>query len=183
MTPGILDRLAFSHLNYWIGFALDTTASLALLGVGFATTDHPWHVALGALGLGVVVFTLYEYALHRWLYHVLPTAVRRIHARHHADTRLIIGAPFFFSLGITAVTWAAARLALGDATGAVFAGTILAAYAYHGAVHHLIHMRWFSDGGWFGRLQRDHLLHHRRGRSNFGVTTTVWDRVFRTYAG
>jgi sterol desaturase/sphingolipid hydroxylase (fatty acid hydroxylase superfamily) len=174
--------MAFNRVNYWLGFALDFTVSLATIGIGVAAGDAPWPVPLAALAAGAFAFTLYEYALHRWLYHVLPTAVRRIHRDHHGEPRRLVGAPFFFSLTVTALTWALASLAVSRATAAVFAGTILFAYAYHGAVHHLVHARRFRGAGLFARLQRHHLVHHaaRYGDVNFGVTTTIWDRVFGT---
>lgn len=180
---GILDRLAFSRANYWLGFALDFSVSTAMIVVGYAATDRSWPVPLAALLAGGLAFSLYEYALHRWLYHVLPGAVRRIHTEHHREPRRLVGAPFFFSLGVTALTWALACLAVGRATAAAFAGALLFAYACHGAIHHLAHARRFRGRGVLARLQRHHLVHHAPGHDgvNYGVTTTFWDRVFSTH--
>jgi sterol desaturase/sphingolipid hydroxylase (fatty acid hydroxylase superfamily) len=176
----VLDRLSASRANYWGGFAVDVVVSITLVVAGAVTTARAWPLVAAAVVAGVVVFSMYEYALHRWLYHVLPTAVRRIHARHHRDTRLLIGAPFFFSLGVAGLSWLSARCVVDGALAAVFAGTILGAYAYQSAVHHLLHGNWIKGRGYFGRLRTHHAIHHRRGDVNFGLTWTWWDRVLGT---
>jgi sterol desaturase/sphingolipid hydroxylase (fatty acid hydroxylase superfamily) len=33
----------------------------------------------------------------------------------------------------------------------------------------------------FRRMQRVHQVHHMHHDVNFGVTSTLWDRIFRTY--
>jgi sterol desaturase/sphingolipid hydroxylase (fatty acid hydroxylase superfamily) len=173
--------MVFSRTNYWLGFTFDFGVSLAMIAGGALALGRPAPV-LAALVLGGVAFTFYEYVLHRWLYHVLPTAVRRLHTSHHGEPRRLIGAPVFYSLGVTALTWAVASLVVSGAAAAVFAGALLFGYAYHGAVHALIHARRFRGRGFFARLQRHHLVHHAPGHDgvNYGVTTTFWDRVFAT---
>jgi len=176
----MIDRLAFSAINYWVGFALDLSVSITVIVAGLAATHHPWPIAIAALLAGAIAFSFYEYALHRWLYHALPNPVRRIHAHHHADTTRLVGAPVLYTQAICALTWVLARAVVGAATGAVFAGTVLFGYAFYSAVHHVIHRRGFA-GGWLARVQRHHLEHHRRPRMNFGVTTRIWDRLFGTH--
>ena len=180
---GILERMTFSRANFWLGFVLDFGVSIPMIAAGALALADPGPAA-AAFAAGGLAFTFYEYVLHRWLYHVLPTAVRRLHRIHHGHPDRLIGAPVFYSLTVTAVTWALASLAVSRAAAAVFAGTLLLGYAYHGVIHWLVHTRRFR-GGWLARLQRHHLVHHAPGRDgvNYGVTTTVWDRVFRTYQG
>ena len=49
----------------------------------------------------------------------------------------------------------------------------------HYATHHL-KFKW----GWFQALKKHHLLHHHSPRCKdrkYGVSTTLWDHIFRTY--
>ena len=168
-------RLTTSPINYWGSFASDTLAAIGLLAAGFATTTRPL-AAIAALALGIATYSFYEYAFHRWLYHA--TAVRDLHALHHRDPRAPIGAPFFFTLVVAASAFYLAHLVIDRPLAAVLAGAILATHVYQGAVHHLLH---HGRASVLRRLQHHHNLHHRRSDTNFGVSTMMWDRVFRTH--
>jgi sterol desaturase/sphingolipid hydroxylase (fatty acid hydroxylase superfamily) len=173
-----LERMNANPANYWGGFALDVGVATALVAPGAASRD-------GALAIaaGLAAYTLYEYAFHRWLYHALPGPAYRLHVNHHRDPAVPLGAPFFYTMLVIAGTWALASLAVDRGIAAVFAGTVLGLYAVQSAVHHVIH-GWPGShrlrGRWVQRLRRHHMIHHRVERANFGIVTSVWDRVFGT---
>jgi sterol desaturase/sphingolipid hydroxylase (fatty acid hydroxylase superfamily) len=50
-------------------------------------------------------------------------------------------------------------------------------------VHHVQHHRGddLSLVGYFRRHERHHHLHHHRQVVNFGISTTMWDRLFGTF--
>jgi len=169
----IFARLATSPINYWLGFVIDAGAAAALL-VGAARSTRP-AATVAAIVAGVVVYSFYEYAFHRWLYH---RSLPGLHALHHRSPRAPIGAPFPFTLVVCGITLAFASLVVGPALAAAFAGSALLAHAVQGALHHLLHAR--RAPRLLRRLQRHHLVHHRRGDVNFGVTSRWWDRVFGT---
>jgi sterol desaturase/sphingolipid hydroxylase (fatty acid hydroxylase superfamily) len=176
----VIDRLVFSRFNYWAGFGLDVTAAVALIAGGCAAADRA-APALAAVVAGAVIYSFYEYVLHRWIYHLVPGPVRRVHRLHHRDRALLIGSPFFYSLGICALSWAGAALVVGRALGAVVAGTILLGYASFSTVHALIHSVRALPAP-LARLRRHHLHHHGHAAVNFGLLSTFWDRVFGTLA-
>ncbi len=179
------ERIAISRANYWIGFALDLVVSLAMIVTGVVAGGLV--PALAAFAAGWLTFTLFEYALHRWAYHGPRSPFSRIHGLHHRDSSVLLGAPFFYSLGVTAIALALARLIIPAPLAAVFAGTMLLAYACQSVVHHLAH-GW--PGSWrlrpeglLGRLRRHHMIHHHSERPvNHGMSTRFWDRVFGTIA-
>ncbi len=176
----VLERLIYSPLNYWGGLGLDAVVGIALVTLGLATADHPV-AGLGAVAIGVAIYSFYEYGIHRWTYHRWPSAFRRVHRDHHRDRTVQIGAPFFFSLSVCALSWAVASAVVGGALGAAVAGTILLGYASQSAVHHLCH----SDANlpaWLDRRRRHHLHHHGHGATNFGILFRFWDRAFGTLA-
>jgi sterol desaturase/sphingolipid hydroxylase (fatty acid hydroxylase superfamily) len=183
----LLDRLTASRANYWLGLGLDTGVSIALVAAGVtaavrsADRTAPAVVeALAAFLLGILNLSFTEYAVHRWLYHGRPSALRRIHAHHHGDATLLIGAPFFTSVALCALIACLARCAVSTPLAAVFAGATLMAFAYHGAVHHLFHHHRLRGRGYFARRRRAHLVHHHRGDVNFGVTSPLWDHLLGT---
>lgn len=130
-----------------------------------------------AVATGIFVWTLFEYILHRWIFHIL---LRYEHALHHQNPSGFIGAPNFVSIGsfltIYAILWAilpfeaATGIALGLSLGYLF-------YLY---IHHLTHHRIVYPDQLFYRLREAHKLHHHQGSGNFGISTPLWDWVFWT---
>ena len=52
------------------------------------------------------------------------------------------------------------------------------------SIHYYCHFGPELEVGWLKRLRVNHMKHHyRNSRSNFGVTTNLWDIVFGTYEG
>jgi sterol desaturase/sphingolipid hydroxylase (fatty acid hydroxylase superfamily) len=175
---GAIETLAASHANYWFGLTLDWLVAAALMINGLMRATDVASVAATILCAGFV-YSFYEYALHRWLYHGPASVVRRVHALHH-ETDMLIGAPFFFSLGVTALSWCVARTVLDAPLATVFAATVLGSYVYQSTVHHLLHAHAFRRHVLFRRLRRHHAIHHARGDVNFGLTWLVWDRLLGT---
>jgi sterol desaturase/sphingolipid hydroxylase (fatty acid hydroxylase superfamily) len=60
---------------------------------------------------------------------------------------------------------------------------LYAGYNYFALVHHLQHHRGKDLEGvaYLRRLERLHDLHHHRQVVNFGISTTIWDRLFGTF--
>ena len=135
---------------------------------------------VGALG-----WSLAEYLLHRFRGHA-PTGTsvfKTEHLTHHArdyftptPRKIAMAAPV---IGLLAV---ASILAAGPALGGVFVTSFTLTYISYEVVHRRIHTH--PPRGWYSRLvRRHHLLHHFvDARLNHGVTSPVWDIVFRTYA-
>ncbi|MBI2899381.1 MAG: sterol desaturase family protein [Planctomycetes bacterium] len=139
-------------------------------------------------GLGLFLWTLAEYLLHRFVFHFhWKTEFGRrvwfvIHGVHHdypRDSRRLVMPPSV-SLPLCAIFWGLFRLAFGPAYMLpIFAGFVAGYLAYdttHFAVHH------FALKGRLGLfLKKWHYLHHYRSpESNFGVSSPLWDFVFGT---
>jgi len=135
--------------------------------------------------LGIVMWSLLEYVLHRFILHgVAPFS--RWHAEHHQRPMAWIFLPTAFSLGLIFLLvflpnfwrqsfWPSAALTLGVLTG----------YAAYTLLHHATHHS-KSQNQWFRARQRNHAIHHAMSKKpgarvgNFGVTSNLWDRIFRT---
>jgi sterol desaturase/sphingolipid hydroxylase (fatty acid hydroxylase superfamily) len=144
---------------------------------------------------GVFVWTLVEYVLHRFVFHFSPANpapwLRRLvflfHGIHHVQpwvkTRLVM--PPAVSIPLAVLFYLLFDQVIAGLLGApswlepVFAGFLCGYVVYdltHYATHHLPMtapgLRW---------LKRNHLLHHHATPDDrFGVTSPLWDIVFRT---
>lgn len=151
---------------------------------------------VAAFAVGLFAWTLVEYGLHRFVFHFSPEHppawVRRLvflfHGIHHVqpwDPARLVMPP---SAGIPLATlfyllfgWILARvLGAPHWHAPLFAGFLCGYVAYdmlHYATHHrrmsLPVLRW---------LKRNHLLHHHGPPDErFGVSSPLWDHVFRTH--
>ena len=175
------DRIAASTTNYWGSIASDIACSLTAMIAGFALGHR--HLGAGCVAFlgGTLWYSLCEYSIHRWIYHLGRNAAAQIHDRHHAEPDTIIGAPFYYSLGICGVHGLAIGCAFGAPVGLVFGGAMLFSFVQQSLVHHSAHRYPHVDVlGARSSLRRHHALHHVIGNGNYGMSTTLWDRVFGT---
>jgi sterol desaturase/sphingolipid hydroxylase (fatty acid hydroxylase superfamily) len=137
---------------------------------------------------GVLAWTLTEYVLHRYVFHwVNETSWGRrihfvLHGVHHDypndKDRLVM--PLGASIPLGIVIYGIFYFTFGQLhSEAMFAGMALGYLGYDGthyAVHHFKHT---TRLGKF--LRKHHMLHHHADHSGgFGVSTPLWDIIFRT---
>ena len=146
-----------------------------------------------AVLLGVFIWTLTEYVVHRFVfhYHARTPGLQKIffmfHGVHHhqpqCKTRLVM--PPAVSIPMAVLFYGIFYLAVGQLLGApswvpaLFAGFILGYLVYdmiHYATHHFP-MR----SGYLRYLKRYHMQHHfKTPERRFGVSSPLWDKVFGT---
>src|SRR2546426_1302852 len=90
---GLVQFIAAHPSNYWVGFVTDPAVALFLLAWDVRVLDTAPHVALPCVTIGVVAWTIAEYAAHRWLYHARMPLWRVGHEMHHESPELLIGLP------------------------------------------------------------------------------------------
>jgi sterol desaturase/sphingolipid hydroxylase (fatty acid hydroxylase superfamily) len=134
---------------------------------------------LSALVIGLIVWTLAEYWIHRTLYHRAPW-FSTFHDRHHAQPKAFIGLPSFLSSGIVVVLGYGPFFAFAPVFADGFASGALIGYAAYMIVHHATHHWSIAPGDWLYRARVRHLAHHYHDDANFGIVTGFWDRVFGT---
>jgi sterol desaturase/sphingolipid hydroxylase (fatty acid hydroxylase superfamily) len=134
--------------------------------------------------VGVFGWTLAEYVIHRWLQHTLRRGLAsREHGRHHRDNtyryKRWVGWLVILGLGsMAALAGAVSQVAACSYAGAGF----IVAYGAHEWLHARAHSA-APRGSYERWLRRYHFAHHYVDDStNFGVTTPIWDWVFRTGA-
>lgn len=153
-----------------------------------------WPLGLGLLGtllyalLGVFAWTLLEYVLHRFVFHYKPKSAfgRKVHflahGIHHLDpwdpTRLVF--PPLAGLAIAGLIYLPLWLLLpvGVAT-ALMSGILLGYIAYDLSHYYTHHVRPKARYGKF--LKAWHLAHHHKWWERmYGVSSPLWDFVFRS---
>lgn len=136
---------------------------------------------------GLAFWTLLEYVLHRFVFHHTPRSPRQMflgylfHGIHHAfpEDRLRWTLPLITSLPVAAALTTVSFLLLGAAGGPFMAGVLLGYLAYD-LLHYAIHRGPMRSR--FGNyLRKRHLAHHYGvPERNFGVSSPLWDLVFRS---
>ena len=182
----------FTHISpvtivvIWLPLAL-------YLGIGELVRSAGAAFVPAAFVLGLFIWTLAEYTLHRWLFHHTPSSPRQerifflFHGIHHAQpqvkTRLVMPLPV--SVPAALIFWGLFQLVAGRLLGApewvapLMSGFLIGYLAYdliHYATHHFP-MR----AGYAKYIKRHHMQHHYKDpATRFGVSSPLWDYVFRT---
>ncbi len=146
----------------------------------------------GALwfGLGLVTWSFFEYATHRWFYHTVfkNKAVKwfleAFHLYHHhnlTDYR-VLNAGLFLIYPLALFFWSVVCLITFNVGLASWFGLgTLTYYFFYENVHYFIHYKVHSRG-YMKFIQKYHLFHHyKKWNKNFGNTITFWDRLLGTY--
>jgi 4-hydroxysphinganine ceramide fatty acyl 2-hydroxylase len=141
--------------------------------------------------IGVLIWTLLEYGLHRFVFHIqvplrnpfLREVVNGSHLGHHASPRdpnkVLVRPVYGFAISVIlyGLLYALTR-SLFSAMG-IMAG-IWAGFLYYEAVHYRVHFA-LSGSGFIARQRRMHFHHHfTNNKRCFGVTSALWDHVFGT---
>lgn len=175
----------FSHIHPATPIVVYTPLSIYMAYLGFASTGILSSV-LSFIG-GVIIWTLFEYAFHRWAFHYEPKSDigKRIHFLVHGihhdyprdSTRLVM--PLLVSAPLALLFYFLFQWAFGVYHFTTFSGFIIGYVAYdsiHYATHHM------KMKGKLGRyLKEYHLRHHYNdNHTAYGVSNPMWDYVFST---
>jgi len=198
---------ALSHVRPWVPHVLYVPVIIATLWLGFRALT-PLQVA-GWFAVGLLVWTVLEYVIHRWLFHppqwieddtrrivgglevtdpvmpALPTFRHKfyflVHGVHHdyPNDSTRLVMPPSVSVPLAIAFWYAFRAAFGVASPAAFAGLIVGYLAYD-TIHHGTHHA--SASSMLARIwKKRHFRHHYADSSrDFGVSNPLWDVVFGT---
>ena len=155
-------------------------------------SSFPVNILAGFL-IGIFLWTFLEYTIHRFVFHFEPHGkiaeriVFLFHGIHHAQpqvkTRLVM--PPAASIPMAFIFYGLYVLVISDLLkislwlAPIFAGTLFGYVIYdliHYATHHLP-MR----SGYLKFLKQHHMKHHyKTPDKRYGVSSPLWDYVFRT---
>ena len=135
---------------------------------------------------GTLFWTFFEYLMHRHLFHMIVESPRAkkivytMHGVHHEyprdKERLFM--PPVPSLILACIVFSIMRLMMSWNALAFFPGFLFGYIAY-GSMHYAIHA--FAPPKFLKALWRNHHLHHyKTPDKGFGVSSVLWDVIFRT---
>ena len=145
-------------------------------------------LATGGLFLaGILIWTLLEYIIHRCIFHYEPRSgwgkklhfiVHGVHHDYPNDaTRLVM--PPSVSIPLAVVFWVGFALIFGRFAPGISAGFAFG-YVCYDSIHYATHHFPMQNrvGAW---LKQYHLRHHYKDdEAGYGVSSPLWDYVFRT---
>jgi sterol desaturase/sphingolipid hydroxylase (fatty acid hydroxylase superfamily) len=152
-------------------------------------TGIPFTTTIALVATGVFVWTLLEYVIHRFSFHYTPRGrigmfyAYVIHGVHHAfpedDSRWLV--PPIVSVPISLLLYFAYRWIAKGLFPPLFAGGLMG-YLMYDLSHYAMH-RGPSRFRLFNVLRKHHMQHHYATPERwYGVSTPLWDYVFRTAA-
>ena len=181
----ILEKLSRTHIS--VPLTLFSSYSGALLYYSITYTGLSMVITGFLFALGLLTFTITEYLVHRYVFHMNTyTELRRkiqyaSHGVHHQypkdKTRLAM--PPIASVTLATALLLLIRLVIGDLVFSFLPGFLMG-YAGYLFVHYILHAYQPPKNG-FKILWIHHGIHHYKNPEKaFGVSSPLWDYVFRT---
>jgi dihydroceramide fatty acyl 2-hydroxylase len=141
-----------------------------------ANARLPLAGSLICIAAGLFLWTLLEYGIHRFAFHgFLP------HSQHHEEPKdpVFIVSPLWLSSSASLLLWVGLRVPTGSwARSGLTLAAIISGYLIYEAAHLRIHAN-AAGGPLLRALRKRHYYHHFADeRFCYGVTTSLWDRIF-----
>jgi cyclopropane-fatty-acyl-phospholipid synthase len=175
----VLFAIEQSKTAYWADFAFYLALVVGLSAVLLVPDAASSRLATAAVVLlGVLSWTVIEYALHRLVLHRL-CPFRAWHERHHLRPRALICTPTIVSAALFALLVYLPALVLTNGwLAAAYTLGVLIGYLSYAVTHHAIH-HWHIDHTWLRRRKHWHALHHGVAiKICYGVTSEFLDGLF-----
>jgi len=143
---------------------------------------------IGFIIMGLCVWTLTEYVLHRFVFHWMPPG--KIGARMHfifhgvhhdypSDSKRLVMVPTV-SIPLAALFYFIFYALLGNQYVLPFFAGFISGYLFYDITHYAIHHFNFKSKFWLD-IKQHHMLHHYMDMDKgYGVSSKFWDLIFRT---
>jgi sterol desaturase/sphingolipid hydroxylase (fatty acid hydroxylase superfamily) len=170
-----------------------TPLVLYLPVIGYMLYVSLWQRRLSMLAvaalflLGVLLWTLLEYLIHRYIFHYEPKTrpgqrlhyiIHGVHHDYPNDARRLVMPPSI-SVPLAFLFYGLFLLIFGSLAPAVFAGLVFG-YVCYDMLHYATHHFGMKRGMWLW-LKQYHLRHHfKDDHVGYGISSPLWDYVFRT---
>lgn len=181
----LLEKLTRTHIL--VPISILSIAAISVLAYGLYYSIIPAMLAPLYFILGTLTFTLIEYLIHRYLFHIPTTNEKRakfqhfVHGIHHdyPKDKDRLAMPPLASALLSVAFFYLFSFIMGDMAFGFFPGFIFGYIAYLG-VHYIVHA-YQPPKNIFKWLWIYHGMHHYKyPNAYFGVSSPLWDYVFRT---
>lgn len=179
---------SLTHVHPIVPLLLWTPVAAILIWQGVAAPEIGGWGLIGLAFAGLLVWTLTEYVLHRFLFHYPARSelgkwlVFLFHGNHHHDpkdkTRLVM--PPTGAIIILFFLYLLFGLMIPDPWLLPFCGFFIIGYLIYDYIHYATH-HFPMRNPVAKSLKHYHLKHHFSGESGrYGVSSPLWDLVFRS---
>lgn len=181
----VLEKLTRTHIS--VPLIIFFAYAAGLLYWSMTHTEQSPATTVVMFFLGALVFTLVEYLVHRYVFHMdTYTAVRAkfqytVHGVHHEfpKDKDRLAMPPLLSVTIATILLLLFRLVMGDFAFSFLPG-FLTGYAFYLSVHYMVHV-YQPPKNFLKALWVNHGVHHyKNGEIVFGVSSPLWDYIFGT---
>jgi dihydroceramide fatty acyl 2-hydroxylase len=181
----LLDR--FTRVHPAVPLILYTP--VVILFAVLAVTRDGWGDAALLAIVGYAVWTLFEYWLHRLVFHFEPEngigarlhwMIHGVHHDHPNDPLRLVMPPAA-SIPLAVLVVGAMYLIAGSVHAPGVAAGFLTGYLIYDEMHYALHHR-MPKSRMGKKLRELHMRHHfQDDERGFGISAPYWDRVFGTY--
>lgn len=177
----------FTRTHILVPISILTLASAGVMYWGISEKFISLGLAIGMFFVGLITFSLIEYLVHRYLFHIITdTKIKEkfqyaVHGVHHEfpKDKGRLAMPPLFSSAISVVLFFIFKAIMGIYTFGFLPGFLVGYCAYLG-VHFIVHA-FQPPKNIFKVLWIHHGIHHYKDHERaFGVSSPLWDYVFRT---
>lgn len=181
----VLEKLTRS--NIFVPISIFLTLAIILLYLGIVEKQLSVATSIFLFISGLILFSLVEYLVHKYLFHMITdTKIKEkiqynFHGIHHEypKDKDRLAMPPVVSIILSGLFFLAFRLIMGDFTYAFLPG-IMFGYSCYLFVHYAVHA-YQPPKNFFRILWINHGIHHYKNPEvAFGVSSPLWDYVFRT---
>jgi dihydroceramide fatty acyl 2-hydroxylase len=177
---------AFSRVHPVVPVLIFLPAIVALAVWSLSQASVPATIGLAAVGYAL--WTLFEYWLHRIVFHFEPQGgfgarlhwiIHGVHHDHPNDPLRLVMPPAV-SVPLGAVVFGVMYLIAGQHGAPALGAGFFAGYLVYDMIHYYLHH--FTPHGRLGRMLRErHMRHHFQDDTRgFGISAPYWDEIFGT---
>lgn len=147
-----------------------------------------WLSFAGYYLLGIGIWSIAEYVLHRFIFHFVPKSKWGLrlhfvfHGVHHDypnDVHRLVMPPSV-SIPLAFIFYFLFLFLLPEGMVNAFFPGFVTGYLFYDITHYAIHHFNFKNSFW-KKIKKHHMLHHYSDPARgFGVSSDFWDKVFRS---
>ena len=181
----ILEKLTRTHIAIPISILSGTGIGIVIYGL-YHQKFSIFELALWFV-VGLFSFTLLEYVMHRYLYHIKPTTEKRkklqytLHGVHHEypNDKERLAMPPIVSVLLATLLFLLFNFLMGRFSYA-FAPGFFVGYSAYLFIHYSVHA-FAPPKNFLKNLWIHHNIHHfKQSERAYGVSSPLWDHVFGT---
>lgn len=183
---GLMEGLSKIHFSVPLFIYIPVIIAFSVLSFRENSTVSAF---CGYLLLGIAVWTITEYVLHRYIFHFYPTSEwgKRIHFIFHGvhhdyprDAKRLVMPPSA-SIPLATLFYFLFYFFLpGKSQLYAFFPGFLIGYLTYDMMHYAMHHYNFKSDFW-KKIKQHHMLHHYSDSTKgYGVSSSLWDEIFRS---